>query len=146
VEEAALLAEREDRIGTCMQEQGIRVERDEESGNVQVYPGTLDDTFSRLLEECSKPFPDVAPITRQEYSALYELNIEVKECLEARGVTVSEPPSREKWIDDSVNNPEGPWSPFDSNQAAFDNIEACPQPDLYHLYGVDPNDPDYQPQ
>lgn len=130
---------------TCMRGEGIRVERSDEPGRPwRLDLGGLDDaTFQAISSSCRRkvgPFPEIVPTTREELSALYDLNLEAKECLEARGVTVSDPPSREQWIEDNLRVPgpgePGPWSPFNS-LAAHPHIEACPEPDVYDVYGID---------
>lgn len=145
--EAALLAEQDDRLISCLREAGIRVERPEGGGPGWIFdPGGLDeDTFWGIKEGCTQQtggYPQIIPTTREELSGLYDLHIKTKECLEAQGVTVREPPSREKWIEDSLNNPQGPWLPYES-PGAFAYEDVCPDADLYHLYGVDPNNPDF---
>lgn len=125
-----------------MRGEGIRVELVEEGdGGWALHSEGLDeaafDQIDALCQERAGPFPKPAPITRAEYSALYDLNLAAKRCLEAQGVAVSDPPSREKYVEDSLNSTDGPWSPFDDDRTAFDHIETCPQPDIYDVYGVD---------
>jgi hypothetical protein len=148
VQEAQLLAEQNDRFLSCLREEGIRVEPDDEGALARIYWGNIGVEASNAIRtSCSQqagPEPEILPATRDELSALYDLHIETKECLEAQGVTVKEPPSRTKWIEDSLSNPEGPWLPYESLGAvAYQDL--CPDADLYHLYGVDPNDPDFEP-
>lgn len=123
-----------------MRGEGIRVERTDEPGQPwELDPGGLDrETFLRINTSCLEQRPEVepAPTTREEISALYDLNLKAKKCLEARGVTVSEPPSREQWIEDFKSVEEGPWSPFD-DPAAFAYVDECPDPDIYDVYGID---------
>lgn len=137
-QEAQLLAEREDRYLSCLREEGIRVERsDEPGGGWKLYQGGLaDTTFEQINAKCRGPEPQIPPITREEYSALYDLNLQAKACLEARGLEISEPPSREKWIEDSLVAPEGPWSPY-NDPAVATYVDECPEPDLYDVYGID---------
>jgi hypothetical protein len=148
VREAALLAEHQDRRFSCFCEAGIRVERDPDGGWLVSSAGLGDDAFLGIEAICTKRiggYPQVIPETRAELAGLYGLHIETMKCLEAQGVTVRQPPSREKWIEDSVSNPEGPWLPYES-PGAFDYEDVCPAADLYHLYGVDPYNSAYQPR
>lgn len=138
-EEARLLGEQEARFLSCLSGEGIRVDPYEMGPPWRIDPGELDDeTFSKIQESCSRrsgPEPEIVPYTPKELSALYDLNLEAKKCLEARGATVREPPSREKWIED-FHSADGTWSPFDHRSVAL-HVEACPDPDVYDVYGID---------
>lgn len=136
-----MLSDRADQFVACLGKVGIPVERFEDrGGGWRIEMGTLDSpTFDLLTSSCRRSGgePTIEPITRKELGALYDLNLAAKTCLEARGVTVTKPPTRRRWIQDSQRSVNGPWSPFDSNPAAFDNIGACPQPDVYDIYDID---------
>jgi len=138
-QEARLLGERAARFLSCLSGEGIRVDPYESGPPWELDPGDLDDeTFSAIRESCLRrrgPEPEIVPYTREELSALYDLNLEAKKCLEARGATVREPPPREKWIED-FDSADGTWSPFDHRSVAL-HVEACPDPDVYDVYGID---------
>lgn len=62
-----------------------------------------------MCRERSGPYPEILPETHEELSALYNLKLEAKEYLEAPGVTVSEPPSRQQWIEDYTSDSWDLW-------------------------------------
>jgi hypothetical protein len=136
------LAEQEDRIQTCLRDEGIRIEPSDESPlGYMIDTGGLDratyDSIKTACTERAGGYPQIIPTTRKELSSLYDLHIETKKCLETQGVAVKDPPSREKWIEDSLSNPEGPWLPYESS-GAFGNEDVCPDAELYRdVYGVD---------
>lgn len=80
------------------------------------------------VEEVGHP-PDVPAPTDAFMKGLYELLVDQAECLRAHGYTISEPPSRDEWVE----NYDGySWNPLlDVNSAGLDVQEAdhvCPQP------------------
>lgn len=140
-QEAQLMVEQQDRYVSCMRGEGIRIERSDEPGRpwITFFDGLDDATVQQIRTACrerSGPEPEIVPATRQELSALYDLKLEAKKCLEARGVTVSEPPSRQQWIEDYTSDSWDLWSPLGS-EAAFAHSNFCPDPDVWDVHGID---------
>lgn len=121
-------------MASCLEEEGwiVTVARDGYSytvepaidhpdGDAQVAEATR-----RCEQLISVPAPSAAPITKEEASALYDSELEAKDCLEEHGIEVSDPPSREVYIA-SYLAMEAPWS---AHQNVLDPaaLEQCPQP------------------
>lgn len=138
-EEAELIAEYDDRYVSCMEGEGIAVTRisDQGGGWEFDFSGLERDAFEAISASCFDAAgdpPPISPPTRTELAALYDLNISAKECLEGEGANVSEPPSREVWIESYLDESSsaGPWTPYGPGMLSTFGA-ACPQPDLYDI-------------
>lgn len=105
-----------------------------------VAPGQ-DEDYNRVTEQCDAqvraqlgPPPVDIPFTAEELSARYDLLLEQKTCLESDGYTVTEPSTRQTYIDKSQRVAAGdfsqeniPWDPLrDINDPVAQ--EQCPSP------------------
>ncbi|MBX3087468.1 MAG: hypothetical protein KF742_03175 [Cryobacterium sp.] len=80
------------------------------------------------LQKVGKP-PRVPELTDSFLRGLYELLVEQAACLKAHGYVVSNPPTREEWVE---NYGADSWNPLSDVYLAGGGIEAegfCPQPD-----------------
>lgn len=131
---AEIRAEWNDRVMACMRDAGYEV-TPLGDGSYEINVGSeSEDAFAaadRIEAACGDavgPYPTPAPITPDEASALYDANLEAKQCLESQGVVVSEPPSRETFIEAYLGMTVAPWSPYDGVGSSYDAV--CPQPQL----------------
>lgn len=91
--------------------------------------------YNEVWESCRAavgPPPDPEPLSRDHVSALYDKTVDTKRCLERLGYSITEPPSREAWIE-SYDSPGGPWLPHAQlppmSEAEWERVNrACPQP------------------
>lgn len=130
-------AEWNDRYLSCLVDTGIEV-TSQPDGGYQIDPGGLSEAaFEEVGRQCQEqtgPYPTPAPITAEEASGLYDLNLEAVQCLERQGVSVPEPPSRDQYIDallESYETNVAPWTPYDGVGSAYE--DQCPQPRLEDL-------------
>lgn len=71
------------------------------------------------------------PPTAEEIGRLYELNLEVLECLDGNGFPSTEPPSREVYVQSylaSYSGGNAPWSPYVEPTQRM--LEVCPEPTM----------------
>lgn len=131
-----LLAEHGDKIRQCLEDQGFTtVDVADGSGRWEVDQGGLDEaTFEGVLKKCGESAGEVpiAPVTPEEASGMYDLNLEVKACLEAKGVTVPDPPSRAEWVETFLSG-EPPWTPYSEPGVEGRYGITCGQPTLADL-------------
>ncbi|MCD4557968.1 hypothetical protein [Schaalia sp. lx-100] len=98
---------------------------------------TISAQFMADSEECDKLYP--APdsdtvISVPDIEDDYEYDLTVKECLEKEGITVTAPPTKQKYVDDFRNNRDT-WSPYtdlmNATNLTADRLreitEKCPQ-------------------
>lgn len=124
-QEAKVRTEYVDRLMSCIRGMGYDV-RAQDDGSYRIEAAALDNGAE---EECRKklgPEPTPAPITAGEASWLYDANLAAKKCLEAHGVEVSDPPSREVYVQDYLAM-RAPWTPYAEVGSRYDDV--CPQPD-----------------
>lgn len=128
--EAQLISEYEDRMVACFRDEGLEVAVGGEiGGGWQLEPGTSGGSTQDVMRRCNERIgtPQIAPPSPEEASQLYDLTLEMAACLEARGVEVSEPPSREAWVETTLADRPA-WTPYDDAGAyTAANLAACPQ-------------------
>jgi hypothetical protein len=122
------MAEKAELKVACILERGFRAEVYEGIGVMVHYDGQ-EEAVERAVAECSDDvdarYPDPPLLSDRES---YDAFLEAAECLEAEGVTVSDPPTFETWVESGRT-----WSPF-SDIGLDDDFWAlhrkCPQPGL----------------
>lgn len=71
--------------------------------------------YERDVRACAKlagPMPKPATLDAEYYSKEYDAELKAYECFKANGVTgLSDPPSREKYVDDGLHKKPEKWSP-----------------------------------
>lgn len=138
--EAALGAEWTDRWLSCMRDLGFTVTIGDDGG--YSFEGGSADAISASVAACNEragPEVTYAPITPEEASHQYDLELAAKACLEEQGLAVSEPPSREEYIDRVLASngrtgavDGGPWQAFMSVHGDWIRWEkVCPLPSLW---------------
>lgn len=131
------MAEWSDRLLSCLADAGIGVTAQSDGGYLLDPRGLSDSAFDALNSQCADqvgPQPTPSPVTAEEASALYDLNLEAMECLARLGVSVEPPPSREKYIEQYIQSHlamVAPWSPFKTVGDTY--LDQCPQPRLEDL-------------
>lgn len=131
--EAQLHAEYTDRFMSCMSELGMTVTELDDGGFEVIGDGTPE-SVNLAQEECLARVGTVAPyapVTAEEADALYDLELAVKVCLEEQEVNVSEPPSRENFIESYLAHSKGvttvsPWSAYRAVLDPSELEEICP--------------------
>lgn len=135
-QEAQLSAEWFDRWLSCMGDLGFSVTPTDDGG--YTIQGADDSSVEQGTQTCTEeagPEPTPAPLTAEEASELYDLELATKACLEAHGQVVTEPPSREEYVQSKLAQPVGgqhalsshPWQAWDG--VADASLQAvCPQP------------------
>ncbi|MCD4549404.1 MULTISPECIES: hypothetical protein [unclassified Schaalia] len=135
--------EEKQEIMECLKEKGWKVEKNTDyfgQLNYSIDTQGNDALFTQMLkdsEECEKlspsPYRDLV-ISVPDIENYYEHDLTVKECLEKEGITVTTPPTKQKYIDD-FRNDRVTWSPYtdlinasDLTADRFREItEKCPQ-------------------
>lgn len=135
-QEAELRSEHDDRMMECMRDQGFDVEEVDgpDGGWELTNPNVDDETYIKLMSECSSLVGEVpeVPVGPAEAEGMYELVLNLVDCLEAEGISVSEVPSRELWVESMLAG-EAPWSPYSDPQVYATYAALCPQPTLADL-------------
>jgi len=102
-----------------------------------VVPPEQMDRYNADIEECQAEIGvDMSPpqVTPQEASKLYDILLEVADCVRGLGYHVPEAPSRQSFVDDLVSYPVPSWHPYDpvyesGGSAGIQRVEAeCPIP------------------
>ena len=122
------MAEKAELIVACIRERGFRAEVSEGIG-VMLYFDGQEEAANQALDECSDDvdarYPDPPPLSDREH---YDALLASAECLEAEGVTVSEPPTFATWVDSGHA-----WTPFSDiglDEDFWALHRKCPQPGL----------------
>lgn len=128
----------------CINEAGFRAEM-QDDGGLRIYdpPPEQKQAWEEVIRACEGtlgPVPGNEPFSTEELSVLYDLQLELGDCLEENGYTVSEPSTRETFIaqyqalqDGEIDDGDWPWSPLMGiNDPA--SIEVCPQPTGEDVY------------
>ena len=122
------MAEKAELIVACIRERGFRAEVSEGIG-IHLYYDGQEEAANQAHAECSDDvdarYPDPPPLSDREY---YDALLASAECLEAEGVTVSEPPTFATWVDSGRM-----WSPFldiGLDEDFWALHRKCPQPGL----------------
>lgn len=138
--ESQLEAEWGDRWLSCMRDSGYEPHVQADGGYQFDGP---DDAVSAAVAACRKqagPEVTYAPITPSEANHLYDLELAAKKCLEEHGVPVSDPPSREHYIETVLGQHsvggvavgETPWQAYSSVLGDWTPWEKlCPLPSLW---------------
>lgn len=132
-------------VATCLTDAGIPTEVNAGGDGIErviqpagdVLAGQDLDTAFDLCSEQAGGMPDrPPPPTRDELRALYQLNLEVVQCLEDHGLGSVPPPSEEVYVETylaSLSGSQAPWSPYvhtDDGQGH----NTCPEPQILDLY------------
>lgn len=126
----------------CHTDQGFPATLQPDGGiATPVAPGQEDDylAVSELCDEIVTEQRGPAPVdvffTEDELSVMYDLLLERAECLDEAGYPVTEPTSRERYIEQTLSLYEGaadvvPWSPSADipPSSGPDALEQCPVP------------------
>ena len=122
------MAEKAELIVACIRERGFRAEVSEGIG-IHLYYDGQEEAAERASDECAamvdEGYPDPPPLSDREY---YDALLASAECLEAEGVTVSEPPTFATWVDSGHA-----WTPFSDiglDEDFWALHRKCPQPGL----------------
>lgn len=133
-----MVSEYEDRTVACFEEEGLTVTPVDgvDGPPWEIGRGGLDDAaYEPIIDMCIDRVgdPPIAPVTPEEASGMYDLTLELAACLEAHGVTVADPPSREQWVEIFLEG-EPPWTPYESDPQSFGRFSSdCGQPELADL-------------
>lgn len=88
------------------------------------------------VDEVGSP-PKPPPLTPELLRGQYALLVREAECLRRQGYTISEPPSRDEWVE---NYSFESWDPLVEVQKAGLDVEAadvkCPQPDSAEAWRI----------
>lgn len=147
-DEQQLRRQRFDWLASCYTDAGFPATSDGTGVEITVVQGQ-DEAFHAAAAACREqadvelgPNPGAIPPTAEELEGLYELQLRTRDCLLAEGYDVVEPPSREVWIEETLNvyqalnstNPGEvrlPWSPHDDLDPTA--LTLCPPPDVADL-------------
>lgn len=125
----------------CLRDAGIQVdEHSDGSMTIHDMPGdNAEGQFTRTSRaDCSAAadYPEVAPLSRNEVNTIYSKLLESRKCLIGEGATISEPPTRETFLESYIAMESGSeaaaWNPYlELTPALFQEFErSCPQPDI----------------
>jgi hypothetical protein len=137
--ESQLHSEWHDRWLSCMRDNGYDPQiRDD--GGVE-FDGDPEAVSAQVAVCSTQAGPDVtyAPITAAEADQLYDMELAANACLAEHGVAITDPPSREQYVDAVLNQhaengvivSEDHWQAFDAvlDWAHWEKI--CPFPTLW---------------
>jgi hypothetical protein len=102
-----------------------------------VVPPEQHDQYNADIEECNIEIGvDIGPpqVTPEEASELYDILLEIADCVRDLGYNVPEAPSRQSFVEDLVSHPIPSWHPYDpvyeaGRMADIQRVEAeCPIP------------------
>lgn len=114
----------------CLQEKGWNVEAHEETNSFGNVDGLLPEQAERYQEdsdECLAEFgydPAPPPITPERAEVIYEVMLEVAQCIRDLGFHVPEAPSKQAWVEERVREGIGPWHPYDALVKVNSDAEA----------------------
>jgi hypothetical protein len=121
-------------IVECLRLRGFNVSVNDDGSGISGRNVGRDEEFLRQSDECESELVAAgrieAPATasREYFEGAYEYNLKVKACLEAEGYTVSEPPTKDSYVESQGEN----WVPYDAvvtnSLANWEEINRlCPQ-------------------
>jgi hypothetical protein len=98
----------------CLGEDGYDVTVMADGGITLTVPPAQAAAFERAQNDCKERLGFNAPVevSDEEYSALFDRRLALKECLEAEGFRITEPPSRQTFI-----ATQGRWQPYEDLSA-----------------------------
>jgi hypothetical protein len=122
----------------CLKRDGFNAETTEGTQGIlgfQQVGGATEqvEAWSKGLTSCQGEVgdpPEIPHWTDAQLSNLYDFFVKQKECLESNGHSITDPPSRETWIDTYYSgDPWGPYADIDRlSPTALAELEAaCPQ-------------------
>jgi hypothetical protein len=137
-----LASKRAHAVALCLSENGYPDAQVQEDGSLSYdlrkeQSGDYNDALNQCMDaecpECSES-PSTEALTK-----LYRLNVEAKKCLEGEGLTISEPPSEQKFIDDYGTDATWlPWAEVGASLAKSGQLqsmlEKCPDPTNYMTF------------
>lgn len=96
-------------LAACMRDAGHPVEI-HPGGAVSGLPGgtAADDAF----DLCAEQQRDDSPLSDEQLRLQYDRALDTRECLLARGYTISEAPTLETWLEQQRDPGPGDWVPF----------------------------------
>jgi hypothetical protein len=125
-------------VVACLQDRGWS-DTAEDAGGQGITNDTLPESqrsaFSGDLAECETragPQPGAEAVTPQRAGQIYDQLVVTRQCLEGLGYSISDPPSRNTFIDDYLGG-RAPWHPYldlpELDAAALQTATTeCPQP------------------
>lgn len=123
-------------VQSCMAAEGWEVTVDLPQNGIGANPPPSQmEVFRGALKACmqeSGTSPNQIPVTPESAADYYDHMLVTKDCLEARGITASEPPSKATFMDDYLAG-RAPWSPYadvpkDLTEAEWEDLNLeCPQ-------------------
>jgi hypothetical protein len=121
-------------LAACMRDAGHPVEI-HPGGAVLGLPGGT--AAGDAFDLCAEQLHDDSPLSDEQLRLQYDRALDTRDCLLARGYTISEPPTLETWLEQQRNPGPGDWVPFhqairqmrgDSAAAEYAaTYAACPQ-------------------
>lgn len=137
--EVQLGAEWQDRWLSCMRDHGYEPHIDDDGG--MTFDGdarAVSDQVAACNTEAG-PMVTYAPITPSEANHLYDLELAANACLAENGVAVTDPPSRERYIETLLSQrseggvlvTEKAWQAFDAVMDWTHWGKICPIPTLW---------------
>ncbi|WP_162802753.1 hypothetical protein [Ornithinimicrobium avium] len=121
-------------MSTCLTDLGFPT-RMREDGSFEIgevvadQQASLDEAITTCTEQVGRGSSSRTP-SEAELSTLYDLMLEGRECLLDHGYSISQPPTRETFIETYLASYEGgtlPWIPWmDINDP--ESVNLCPQP------------------
>lgn len=101
-----------------MRDKGWDVTVDPDEGSFRAkYPSDQDAQYRADSESCYDELGysmTPSPVSTEEADRLYDHWLPIAECLEENGYTLSEPPSRQAFVEETVRNRVPPWHPYDA--------------------------------
>lgn len=113
----------------CMTASGFLTYLDSD-GNYTIENGGRDQEMFAAADFCDNRMYSLLPPptepTEEYFSDYYDFLVELKECVEAQGYFVEEPPSREAFIEASLSQSDI-WHPYEHASNWEDLEKVCPQ-------------------
>ncbi|HLV57318.1 MAG TPA: hypothetical protein VKY81_00340 [Natronosporangium sp.] len=123
-------------MARCLRDKGWDAYATEEGWGASGIPHAQSDQYDADENECrtSTGIGEVPPpeITEEEAAELYDVLLGVADCMRDLGFAVSEPPSRQAFVEDVVTTTIPDWHPYDvvfesGNQSDIQLVESeCP--------------------
>lgn len=121
------------RLADCLRGAGWNVQLDADGGmSLQSLTAEQRPAFIAAKDACEQQIgtlPPPEPLSEQQIRNQYAYLLEVRQCLQKLGYTISEPPTVDAFTDSWAT---GPWSPYDdlehvSQQQWTEANQKCPQ-------------------
>jgi hypothetical protein len=131
--DADLIAEHNDRMHACYEDHGVTVTRAGDDRWTLDNGGDVD-LLIQISKECADEVgpPPIRPPDEIDARHMYDLALRQAQCLRDLGLDVSEPPSRESWVDTFLAG-DPPWTPYDGRTMPESALTTCPDPQLQDL-------------